>query len=97
MVVADEDVLPLRPAAPSFAWVYDTTCETLPIPISTFQVPALDTDGSPQPEMTGCHQPSERLAGSVIPFAWFACGMRLVDISNPFAPREVGHYLILTL
>ena len=93
MVVADEDVLPLRPAAPSFAWVYDTTCETLPIPISTFQVPALDADGSPQPEMTGCHQPSERLTGSVIPFAWFACGMRLVDISNPFAPREVGYYV----
>src|ERR1700761_4274301 len=45
MVVADEDVAKLRPAAPSFTWVYDITVEQLPIPISTFQVPGLDVDG----------------------------------------------------
>ena len=43
--------------------------------------------------MSGCHQPSERFTGTVIPFAWFAQGLRLVDIADPFAPREVGHYL----
>jgi hypothetical protein len=43
--------------------------------------------------MSGCHQPSERFTGTVIPFAWFAQGLRLVDISDPFAPREVGHFL----
>jgi hypothetical protein len=42
--------------------------------------------------MTGCHQPSERVVGNVIPFAWFACGLRFIDISDPFAPKEVGHY-----
>lgn len=93
LVVADEDVAKRRPAAPSFAWLYDITDETRPIPISTVQVPGLDRDGAPQPPMTGCHQPSERLAGPVIPFAWFAQGLRLVDIADPFAPREVGHYL----
>jgi hypothetical protein len=64
-----------------------------PVPIATFQVPGLDLDGSPQPPMSGCHQPSERLRGTVIPFAWFAQGLRLVDIADPFAPREVGHFL----
>jgi hypothetical protein len=93
MVVADEDVAKLRPAAPSFSWIYDITVEQLPVPIATFQVPGLDTDGSPQQPMTGCHQPSERLHGTVIPFAWFAQGMRLVSIADPFAPREVGHFL----
>ena len=63
------------------------------MPIATFQVPGLDLDGSPQPPMSGCHQPSERLRGTVIPFAWFAQGLRLVDIADPFAPREVGHFL----
>jgi len=92
LVVADEDVAKLKPAAPSFAWVYDVTNENEPVAISTFQVAGLDVDGSPQREMTGCHQPSERLSGTVIPFAWFACGMRLVDISDPLAPREVGYY-----
>jgi len=93
MVVADEDVAKLRPHAPAFTWVYDITDETNPLPISTFQVPGLDTDGAPQPPMTGCHQPSERFNGTVIPFAWFAQGLRLVDIADPFAPREVGHFV----
>ena len=92
MVVADEDVAKLRPAAPSFAWIYDITVEQLPVPIATFQVPGLDTDGSPQPPMSGCHQPSERFAGTIIPFAWFAQGLRLVDIADPFRPREVGFF-----
>jgi len=43
--------------------------------------------------MSGCHQPSERLSGSVIPFAWFAQGMRLVSIADPFAPRELGYFV----
>ncbi len=96
MVVADEDVLKIRPAAPSFAWIYDITDETNPLSISTFQVPGLDPDGAPQPAMTGCHQPSDRLfAGesTLIPFAWFAQGLRVVDIKDPFAPREVAFYL----
>lgn len=93
MVVADEDVAKLRPSPPAFTWVYDITDETNPLPISTFQVPGLDTDGAPQPPMTGCHQPSERFDGSIIPFAWFAQGLRLVDIADPFAPKEVGHYM----
>jgi hypothetical protein len=93
MVVADEDVAKLRPSPPAFTWIYDITVETQPFPIATFQVAGLDKDGSPQPAMTGCHQPSERFMGTVIPFAWFAQGLRLVDIADPFAPREVGSFL----
>ncbi|EWY39112.1 hypothetical protein N825_08900 [Skermanella stibiiresistens SB22] len=93
MVVADEDVAKLYPAPPAFAWIYDITDERTPVPISTFQVEGIDTTGEPQPPMTGCHQPSERFKGSIIPFAWFAQGLRLVDIADPFAPKEVGHFL----
>lgn len=93
MVVADEDVAKLYPAAPAFAWIYDITVEQAPTPIATWQVQGLHGDGSPQPPMTGCHQPSERVAGTIIPFAWFAQGLRLVDIADPFSPVEVGHFL----
>lgn len=92
MVVADEDVAKLRPAPPAFSWIYDITNEEQPMPVATFQVPGQDIDGSPQPPMMGCHQPSERFRGSIIPFAWFAKGLRLVDIVDPFAPRELGYY-----
>ncbi|MGQ9367996.1 LVIVD repeat-containing protein [Azospirillum sp. ST 5-10] len=93
MVVADEDVAKLYPAPPAFTWIYDITDERTPVPISTFQVAGIDTTGEPQPPMTGCHQPSERFSGSIIPFAWFAQGLRLVDIADPFAPQEVGHFV----
>src|SRR4051794_18851179 len=92
MLVADEDVAKLRPSAPAFAWIYDITFETQPMPIATFQVPGLDIDGAPQPPMMGCHQPAERFHGTIVPFAWFARGLRLVDVRDPFAPREVGFY-----
>jgi len=92
LVVADEDVAKLYPAAPAFTWFFDITHETQPIPISTFQVDGVDPDGAPRPPMSGCHQPSEKFTGTVLPFSWFARGLRLVDISNPFAPREVGYY-----
>ena len=92
MLVADEDVAKLRPSPPAFAWVYDVTFERQPMPIATFQVPGLDRDGAPQPPMMGCHQPSERFHGTIVPFAWFARGLRLVDVSDPFAPIEVGCY-----
>ncbi|SFU19480.1 LVIVD repeat-containing protein [Sedimentitalea nanhaiensis] len=93
MVVADEDVAKLYPSAPAFTWIYDITDETVPTPISTWQVPGLDVDGRPQEPMTGCHQPSERVSGTIVPFAWFAQGLRLVDIADPFNPTEVGHFL----
>ncbi len=92
MIVADEDVAKLYPAAPAFTWIYDITNEHLPIPISSFQVAGLDRDGAPQQPMTGCHQPSERFNGTVIPFAWFAQGLRILDVADPFQPREVAYY-----
>ena len=52
----------------------------------------LDADGGPQAPMTGCHQPSERFRGTVLPFAWFAQGLRLIDIADPYRPVEVGCY-----
>ncbi len=93
MVVADEDVAKLWPAPPAFAWVYDITEERCPVPIATIRTPGADPGGDPEPPMTGCHQPSDRFCGTVVPFAWFAQGLRLIDVSDPFEPREVGHYL----
>jgi hypothetical protein len=91
MLVADEDVVRLGPSAPSFLWVVDITDETRPVPFASFQVDGVD--GSPQPEYTGCHQPAEEVRGTEIPVAWFAHGLRIVDIKNPHAPREVASFV----
>lgn len=91
MLVADEDVARLGPSYPSFLWMVDITDETRPVPFASFQIEGID--GSPAPELTGCHQPSEVVTGTEIPVAWFAHGLRIVDVANPHAPREVGHFM----
>ncbi len=93
LLVADEDVFRLKdaPPAPAFLWLVDITAEKKPIPFSTFQLEGLE--GSDPPPMTACHQPSEVITGTEIPCAWFAHGLRIVDIANPHAPREVAYYL----
>lgn len=91
MLVADEDVRRLWDSYPSFLWVFDITDETRPMPFASFQVEGID--GTPQPDYTGCHQPCEIVNGTEIPVAWFAHGLRVVDIANPHAPKEVAWYM----
>ena len=83
----------LRPSAPAYTWLYDITVEEQPLPMTTWQVEGIDTTGEPQEQMTGCHQPIEDIKDTEVPFAWFAQGLRFVDISNPNGPREVASYM----
>jgi hypothetical protein len=91
VLVTDEDVTPLGPQAPSFLWLVEISDETRPVPFASFQLSEID--GSPQPSFTGCHQPVEKVRGNEIPVAWFAYGLRVVDISNPHSPCEVASYV----
>jgi hypothetical protein len=95
MLVADEDVARLDPdPAPelsAFLWLLDITDETNPVPFSTFQVAGVH--GKRNPPMTGCHQPVETIRGTEIPVAWFAQGLRFIDISNPQALRETASFI----
>jgi hypothetical protein len=50
-------------------------------------------EGKPHPVMTACHQPCEKVTGSEIPFAWFAHGLRIIDVGNPHALREVASFV----
>ena len=90
MILADEDVAKLRPHPPAFAWVVDITVEQQPLPIATIQ-PKGQGAMEAQP-MTGCHQPSEVVTGTEIPFAWFAQGLKIFDIADPYAPTEVAWF-----
>jgi hypothetical protein len=91
MLVADEDVARQGSELPSFLWVVDITDEGHPMPFASFQIDGID--GSPTKEMTGCHQPVEDVRGTEIPVAWFGNGLRIVDIKNPHAPREVASFM----
>jgi len=92
LVVADEDVQRAEDALPAYMWLVDITDETLPVPIASFQVDGIESGPRHKP-MTACHQPCEKVTGTEIPFAWFAQGLRIIDVKNPHAPREVAHFL----
>ena len=91
LLVADEDVFRQENDTAAFMWMVDITDERTPVPVSSFQVEG--SVGKASPTMTACHQPCEKVTGNEIPFAWFAQGMRIIDIGNPQAPREVAWYM----
>ena len=91
LVVADEDVASCgrrrRPSpGSSTSRTSASPCRSPP-----FQVDGVDPDGQPQkpcPAVTS----RPRSSAAMCAFAWFARGLRLLDISDPFRPREVGCY-----
>ena len=92
MIVTDEEVgEKLTPKPNAFLWVVDITEETRPIPISTFMVP---WEGDSYPgNRFGAHQPAEQVYDNVLYVTWFAGGLRALDVSNPYSPKEVGSYI----
>ena len=93
LVVTDEEASKLAPTPQAFFWVVDISEETNPIPIATYLVSG---DGAPQDKgRFGCHQPAEQLYDNTMYVTWFSGGLRAIDISNPYQPKEVGYYVPL--
>jgi hypothetical protein len=88
LVVTDEEARKHRPDPPAFLWIFDITDETRPIPISTHFLPRITAPGK-----IGAHQPAEQVYDNIIPVTWFSAGLRVLDISNPYAPEEIGYYV----
>jgi hypothetical protein len=77
-------------------YIVDATSETNPVPISTFKVP--DGDFCGRGGRFGPHQFAETkdgdiIGGSLLYVAYFNAGLRVVDIADPFLPKEVGYFI----
>ena len=91
LLVFDEAVGSGNP--PAFMWVFDITDEKKPIPVATFQVSEAKRRllGTGR---FGAHQPHEYVGpDNLVYAAWFSGGLRVIDISNPYRPEEVAHYV----
>jgi hypothetical protein len=75
-------------------WVFDVTDLPRIAPLAIYEVSDLDSPWSrTTPGRLGAHQFQEHMKDTLVYCAWFAGGLRIVDIADPAAPREVGHFI----
>jgi hypothetical protein len=77
-------------------WVFDIGDLKKIQPLSVYEVSELDSPWSrAAPGRFGAHQFQEHMKGgdTLVYCAWFAGGLRIVDIADPTAPQEVGYYI----
>jgi hypothetical protein len=81
-------------------FVVDVTEEKTPVGVATFNVPEKPGDFCSRGGRFGSHSSNENqppmYAKRIIFVAWFNAGVRAINISDPFHPREVGYYIPAT-
>ena len=97
LIVFDEDISDECEDPQASMWLYDITDERNPQNTAVFRVPEGGKysfcDGE-KGKRFGAHQPHEYVAeDNLVYAAWFAGGLRIIDISNPYNPEEVGFYV----
>ncbi|MGA8472610.1 MAG: RNA polymerase subunit sigma-70 [Pseudolabrys sp.] len=74
--------------------IFDVNDYTNVKPLSLFEVSELDSPFARTPGVRfGAHQFHERMAGTLVFAVWFSAGLRVVDVADPSAPREVGYFI----
>ena len=94
LIVADEAVADNEGDGRKYVWVFDNREPANPISISTFPTPT-ETNYVVKGAHFGPHNLHENREGSfqsstLIFATWQNAGVRAFDISNPYAPKEVG-------
>ncbi len=74
-------------------WLFDITDLDDIRPLSTFHVSEMDSPWSRGPGRFGMHQFQEHIDDHLVYCAWFAGGLRIVDISDPLRPQETAFYI----
>jgi hypothetical protein len=98
-IVTDECIRDDGSDLPKLMWVVDGRDERNPVPIATLPAPQFETHNAGRARI-GAHNVHENLPS---PYSWksdqiilgtfFSAGLRAFDISNPFAPKEVAHFV----
>jgi hypothetical protein len=74
--------------------IFDVSDYTSVKPLSLFEVSELDSPFARTPGARfGAHQFHERMSGTLVFAVWFGAGLRIVDVADPSAPREVGYFI----
>jgi hypothetical protein len=75
-------------------WVFDVGELADIRPLALYQASDASSPWSQTPGTRfGAHQFQEHIDDTLVYCAWFSGGLRIVDIADPFAPREVGVFM----
>jgi hypothetical protein len=98
-VVSDESVVDNAADWPKLVWIVDGRDERNPVPIATCPMPPV-ADFKDRGGRFGAHNlhenvplPTSWFSDQVILGTFFNGGLRAFDIADPYAPREIAHFV----
>ena len=78
-----------------FIWIMDVTDMDKMEPIAAWDLSERICPWIGQPGVRfGGHQFREKLDGTLVYATWFAGGLRVLDVADPYLPVEVAHYMV---
>ena len=100
VVVVDESLANECTEPRQFVWIADVSDEKTPVVISTFNVPEASGNFCSRGGRFGSHSSNENQPamyyGKYVFATWFNAGVRAIDISDPYHPKEAGFYVPAT-
>jgi hypothetical protein len=84
-------------ATHQMVWFADITVEAKPMMVSSFSVPEASGNYCDRAVRFGAHSSNESMAPvfhkKLAFIAYFAAGVRALDVRNPYQPKEVGYFI----
>jgi hypothetical protein len=97
VMIVDEQIRNECQEARQMVWFADVTLEKTPTIVSTFQVPEESGHFCERGGRFGPHASNESMDPvfykKVAMIAYFNAGVRAIDVRNPYAPKEIAHYI----
>jgi hypothetical protein len=92
-LVIDEEHDHIRGQPHAMLWTFDIGDLNAIQPLANYYVGETESPYSRMGRRFGAHQFQEHLESKVVAVTWFSGGLRLVDLSDPTAPREAGYFI----
>ncbi|NNE80672.1 MAG: RNA polymerase subunit sigma-70 [Silicimonas sp.] len=93
-VAIDEEHDHLPGRLHGFIWIMDVTDLDNMIPVAAWDLSERASPWVGQPGVRfGGHQFREKLDSTLVYATWFAGGLRVLDLADPYLPQEVAHYI----
>ncbi|HUB16818.1 MAG TPA: hypothetical protein VMB34_33090, partial [Acetobacteraceae bacterium] len=97
LVVLDEATLNIDQQPLKYTWVFDIREKSNPVSIATMPTPSdqdyIKMGGQFGPHNLHENRPGSFQSSSLVFATWYNAGVRAFDISDPYQPRAVGHYV----